>query len=191
MLAEVVDHGTGTDAAIDGYEAAGKTGTARKPQEGGGYRDATAGNYHYVATFAGFLPAADPKLSVIVVIDEPTTSPYAGTVAAPAFAEIGRRGPRHMGVAPGLAPPAPAARHRDPGGRRVRPRPAPDHRPRAVHRGRQPPPGADHRCLRRRRRPVTAPTRGARGIGRVRLADLVAAAEGCASGPPGPDRDPD
>ena len=37
MLAEVIDHGTGTAAAIDGYEAAGKTGTARKPQEGGGY----------------------------------------------------------------------------------------------------------------------------------------------------------
>ena len=106
MLAEVIDHGTGTAAAIDGYEAAGKTGTARKPQDGGTYRDA-AGNYHYISTFAGFLPADDPKLSVIVVIDEPTTSPYAATVAAPAFAEIGRYAARTMGVAPGLASPAP------------------------------------------------------------------------------------
>ena len=40
MLAEVIDHGTGKAAAIDGYDAAGKTGTARKPQPGGGYRDA-------------------------------------------------------------------------------------------------------------------------------------------------------
>jgi cell division protein FtsI (penicillin-binding protein 3) len=106
MLAEVIDHGTGTAAAIDGYDAAGKTGTARKPQEGGGYRDA-AGDYHYISTFAGFLPADDPKLSVIVVIDEPSTSPYAATVAAPAFAEIGRYAARTMGVAPGLAPPPP------------------------------------------------------------------------------------
>ena len=92
--------------ACEGYDAAGKTGTARKPQEGGGYRDA-AGNFHYISTFAGFLPAGDPKLSVIVVIDEPSTSPYAATVAAPAFAEIGRYAARTMGVSPSLAPPPP------------------------------------------------------------------------------------
>jgi cell division protein FtsI (penicillin-binding protein 3) len=122
MLTEVIDHGTGTAAAIDGYDAAGKTGTARKPQEGGGYQDA-AGNYHYISTFAGFLPADDPKLSVIVVIDEPTTSPYAATVAAPAFAEIGRYAARTMGVAPGPVPPAPPLAI-DTGGGRVRATPA-------------------------------------------------------------------
>jgi cell division protein FtsI (penicillin-binding protein 3) len=122
MLTEVIDHGTGTAAAIDGYDAAGKTGTARKPQEGGGYQDA-AGNYHYISTFAGFLPADDPKLSVIVVIDEPSTSPYAATVAAPAFAEIGRYAARTMGVAPGLVPPAPPLAI-DTGGGRVRATPA-------------------------------------------------------------------
>jgi cell division protein FtsI (penicillin-binding protein 3) len=122
MLADVIDHGTGTAAAIDGYDAAGKTGTARKPQDGGGYRDA-AGNYHYISTFAGFLPADDPKLSVIVVIDEPSTSPYAATVAAPAFAEIGRYAARTMGVAPGLAPPAPPLAIDTDGGR-VRATPA-------------------------------------------------------------------
>jgi cell division protein FtsI (penicillin-binding protein 3) len=122
MLAEVIDHGTGTAAAIDGYDAAGKTGTARKPQDNGSYKDA-AGNYHYISTFAGFLPADDPKLSVIVVIDEPTTSPYAATVAAPAFAEIGRYAARTMGVAPGLtAPAAPLAI--DTSGGRVRAAPA-------------------------------------------------------------------
>ena len=102
MLAEVVNDGTGTEAAIDGYEVAGKTGTARKPQEGGGYKGPD-GRYHYVATFAGFMPAVDPKLSIIVVMDEPTTSPYAGTVAAPAFAEIGRYALRHMQVPPAEA----------------------------------------------------------------------------------------
>jgi cell division protein FtsI (penicillin-binding protein 3) len=122
MLSEVIDHGTGTAAAIDGYEAAGKTGTARKPQDGGGYTDA-AGNYHYISTFAGFLPADDPKLSVIIVIDEPTTSPYAATVAAPAFAEIGRYAARTMGVAPGLVSPAPPLAI-DTGGGRTRATPA-------------------------------------------------------------------
>ncbi|HKY66660.1 MAG TPA: penicillin-binding protein 2, partial [Acidimicrobiales bacterium] len=103
MLARVIENGTGTAAAIEGYVAAGKTGTARKPQESGGYEDA-AGNYHYISTFAGFLPADDPKLSIIIVIDEPSTSPYAAQVAAPAFADIGRYAVRTMGVAPAPTP---------------------------------------------------------------------------------------
>jgi cell division protein FtsI (penicillin-binding protein 3) len=103
MLTQVITDGTGRAAAIDGYAVAGKTGTARKPQPGGGYTD-DAGGYHYISTFAGFLPADDPKLSIVVVIDEPTTSPYAAEVAAPAFAEIGRHALRIMGVPP-MAPP--------------------------------------------------------------------------------------
>jgi cell division protein FtsI (penicillin-binding protein 3) len=101
MLTEVIAHGTGEAAAIEGYDAAGKTGTARKPQEGGGYRNA-AGGYDYIATFAGFLPADDPKLSVIVVVDEPTTSPFASQVAAPAFRDIGLFAARTMSVAPNV-----------------------------------------------------------------------------------------
>ena len=205
MLTEVIDHGTGTAAAIDGYDAAGKTGTARKPQEGGGYKDAD-GNYHYISTFAGFLPAGDPKLSVIVVIDEPTTSPYAATVAAPAFAEIGRYAARTMGVAPGLAPPPPPLAI-DTGDGRVRAAPAcrPDDRP-ARHGaagrrpGDRPPARPGHRPAARPgdRRPghdrsaarCDPESRGARGIG-VRLADLAAAAEGVHIRVAGPDRDPD
>lgn len=103
MLTEVIENGTGREAAIDGYAAAGKTGTARKPQPDGGYKDAD-GNYHYISTFAGFLPADDPKLSIIVVIDEPSTSPYASEVAAPAFRDIGRYAAQITGVAPEWAP---------------------------------------------------------------------------------------
>jgi cell division protein FtsI (penicillin-binding protein 3) len=102
MLAQAVTSGTGKAAAIDGYHAAGKTGTARKPQPGGGYQDAQ-GKYHYVATFAGFIPADDPQVSIIIVIDEPTTSPYASDVAAPAFANIGRQALRTMRIAPPAA----------------------------------------------------------------------------------------
>jgi cell division protein FtsI (penicillin-binding protein 3) len=102
MLAQAVASGTGQAAAIEDYQAAGKTGTARKPQPGGGYRDGQ-GNYHYVASFAGFIPADDPQVSIIVVVDEPTTSPYASDVAAPAFASIGRQALRTLQIAPPAA----------------------------------------------------------------------------------------
>ena len=70
MMAQVVSRGTGKLAAVPGYTVAGKTGTARKPQPGGGYEDA-AGQMHYIATFAGLLPAENPDLSIIVVIERP------------------------------------------------------------------------------------------------------------------------
>ena len=97
--------GTGRAAAIDGYAVAGKTGTARKPQPDGGYKD-DAGSYHYIATFAGFLPAEDPELSIIVVIDEPTTSTYAAEVAAPA---VRRDRPPRPAASCGVPPVARAA----------------------------------------------------------------------------------
>jgi cell division protein FtsI (penicillin-binding protein 3) len=103
MLVTAVESGTGTLAAIDGYAVAGKTGTARKPQPGGGYQDA-AGNYHYVATFAGFVPAQDPQLSIIVVVDEPSNGYYASQVSAPVFAELARFGLRQFRVPPPATP---------------------------------------------------------------------------------------
>jgi cell division protein FtsI (penicillin-binding protein 3) len=99
MMASVVNQGTGTGGAIEGYQVAGKTGTARKPQEQGGYEDA-AGNYHYVATFAGFVPAEDPELSMIVALDEPTTSIYGGDVAAPVFAHLAQYALSRYRIAP-------------------------------------------------------------------------------------------
>jgi cell division protein FtsI (penicillin-binding protein 3) len=113
MMVAVVDAGTGRQAAIDGYRVAGKTGTARKPQDNGTYEDA-AGNYHYVTTFAGFVPAQDPQLSIIVVIDEPSASTYASAVSAPVFAELARYGLRQFRIPPPAEPyvssvPAPTA----------------------------------------------------------------------------------
>jgi cell division protein FtsI (penicillin-binding protein 3) len=102
MLTEVVRTGTGEAAAIDGYTVAGKTGTARKPLANGTYQD-LAGNYHYVTTFAGFVPAEDPKLSVIVVIDEPTATIYASAVSAPVFAEVAQYGLRLLRIPPPAA----------------------------------------------------------------------------------------
>lgn len=108
MLAEAVADGTATAAAVDGFEVAGKTGTARQPQPTGGYV-AKDGSIRHIATFAGFLPADDPKVSIIVVLDDPATSPYAGDVAAPPFAEIARNAVRLLRVPPAAENDAPLA----------------------------------------------------------------------------------
>jgi len=82
MLAAAVEEGTGVNAQIPGYQVAGKTGTSRK---------LVAGRYvqRYHASFAGFLPAADPRVVIAVSIDEPRTV-YGGLAAAPLFQEIAR-----------------------------------------------------------------------------------------------------
>jgi cell division protein FtsI (penicillin-binding protein 3) len=129
MMVNVVAQGTGRQAAIEGYHVAGKTGTARKPQPTGGYRDA-AGNFHYVATFAGFVPAEDPQLSIIVILDEPSATIFASAVSAPVFADLARYGLRLFTIPPPaqeLRPtvPAPTAETAEdsanevPGGRRA------------------------------------------------------------------------
>ncbi|MGI8661651.1 MAG: peptidoglycan D,D-transpeptidase FtsI family protein [Acidimicrobiales bacterium] len=99
MMTAVVNAGTGKQAAIAGYSVAGKTGTARKPQRNGGYVDA-AGNPHYVTTFAGFVPAEDPRISAIVVLDEPTKDIYASDTAAPVFSRIASYALRRFQIAP-------------------------------------------------------------------------------------------
>jgi cell division protein FtsI (penicillin-binding protein 3) len=113
MMEQVVIAGTGKEAAIDGYTVAGKTGTARKPQPTGGYQDG-AGNYHYVTTFAGFVPAEDPQLSAIVVLDEPTATIFASGASAPVFSRISAYGLRRFHIPPPgytLAPTVPAPTH--------------------------------------------------------------------------------
>lgn len=86
MLRDVVsaEGGTGGAAAVDGYTVAGKTGTANKPIPGGYSRT------KYFASFVGIVPAKDPRLVVLVSIDEPKGTIYGGVVAAPAFSEIAR-----------------------------------------------------------------------------------------------------
>ena len=74
--------GTASEAAIDGYTLAGKTGTAQKA-ENGGYSETD-----YVASFIGYAPSRDPRLLVSVMVDEPRGSIYGGEVAAPAFEKI-------------------------------------------------------------------------------------------------------
>jgi len=87
LMTEVVNSGTGKLAQIPGYKVAGKTGTAQKPapsEEGGGYyKD------RWVCSFMGFAPADNPKIAMIVIIDEPKADmATGGMIAAPVFQEV-------------------------------------------------------------------------------------------------------
>jgi len=97
MLKEVTtEGGTGTAASIEGFEVAGKTGTAQKA-------DLARGGYSAkkrVASFVGFVPADAPRLVVFVLVDEPEVNVYGGVVAAPVFRNIARGALRHLAVAP-------------------------------------------------------------------------------------------
>lgn len=88
--------GTGTRAAVAGYRVAGKTGTAQKvdPVTGGYSADKR------VASFVGFAPAEDPRLVIMVMIDEPQTHVYGGWVAAPVFSRLAGQALRYLGVSP-------------------------------------------------------------------------------------------
>lgn len=93
MLRSVVVEGTGTEAAIPGYTVAGKTGTAAKP-ENGRYVS------KYVASFVGLVPAKQPRLAILVAVDEPKGTIWGGVVAAPAFAEIARFSLQYLEIPP-------------------------------------------------------------------------------------------
>ena len=83
MVQVTGDRGTGKLAEIPGYTVAGKTGTAQKAGVGG-YEQ-----HKYVASFVGFVPASNPALVAIVVLDEPRQKQYyGGLVAAPVFGRI-------------------------------------------------------------------------------------------------------
>lgn len=97
MMQDVVSEGgTGERAALDGYAVCGKTGTAQKLDEKGGYAEGA-----YLASFVGFLPADAPRLTILVVIDDPETGHYGGVVAAPAFRRIARETLNYLNVPPG------------------------------------------------------------------------------------------
>jgi cell division protein FtsI (penicillin-binding protein 3) len=96
MLTNVVREGTGTLAAIPGYRVAGKTGTAEKPDpRTGGY--ATG---RYVASFVGMVPASEPRLIVLVAVDEPHGAIFGGVVAAPAFRDIAKFDLQYLEIPP-------------------------------------------------------------------------------------------
>jgi len=83
MATVVSPEGTGYKAALESYQVCGKTGTSRKLKPDGTYaRDL------YMASFLGFVPKEKPKITILVVVDEPAKGYYGGQVAAPAFKKI-------------------------------------------------------------------------------------------------------
>jgi cell division protein FtsI (penicillin-binding protein 3) len=95
MQTVMLPGGTGVNAALEGYTACGKTGTARKVDESGQYS-----NERHVASFIGFAPAENPQIAVLVVIDEPKGQIYGGAVAAPVFRKIAQTALNYLNVPP-------------------------------------------------------------------------------------------
>jgi cell division protein FtsI (penicillin-binding protein 3) len=94
ILEGVVTEGTGGKAAIDGFRVAGKTGTAQKIDPRTGAYSAS----QFVSSFVGYVPADNPRLAMIVVIDEPHGEAWGGTVAAPVFNRVGEQVLNYLGV---------------------------------------------------------------------------------------------
>ncbi|HJX33660.1 MAG TPA: penicillin-binding protein, partial [Desulfatiglandales bacterium] len=92
----VSERGTAPLAAITGYRVAGKTGTAQK------INPLTKGysNEDYVSIFVGFAPVKNPRMVILVMIDEPKAVVYGGTVAGPVFREAGKWALNSMRVNP-------------------------------------------------------------------------------------------
>jgi cell division protein FtsI (penicillin-binding protein 3) len=103
--------GTAKQAAIEGYAVAGKTGTAQKAANG--HYDPSK----YIASFVGVVPAEDPRLAIIVVLDEPQGAHLGGAVAAPVFKDIAVEALRYLHVPPS----APVAAKTGPGGKNAKP----------------------------------------------------------------------
>jgi cell division protein FtsI (penicillin-binding protein 3) len=99
MMVEGVEDGTGTQARIEGYTVAGKTGTAQKPSPTGGYMPNA-----YVASFLGIVPVEHPRLVVLVILDSPRGEYYGGTVAAPVFRAFATQALWHLRVTPTETP---------------------------------------------------------------------------------------
>jgi cell division protein FtsI (penicillin-binding protein 3) len=96
MMTKVVSEGTGHNAAIAGFEVAGKTGTAQKLEPGTRRYSRAPG----VLSFVGFAPADDPRLAMVVLLDEPKNEKWGSEAAAPIFAAIGAEALRYLHAPP-------------------------------------------------------------------------------------------
>ena len=94
ILKTTVQQGTGKKAAIPGFDVAGKTGTAQKLDPDTKAYSQSA----YIASFIGFVPADDPKLVILIMVDEPQGVYWGGEVAAPAFRAIGQQVLRYLNI---------------------------------------------------------------------------------------------
>ena len=96
IMTRVVSDGTGHNAAITGFEVAGKTGTAQKLDPATRRYSRAPG----VLSFVGFVPADDPRIALLVMLDEPKNEQWGSEAAAPIFAAIGREALRYLHAPP-------------------------------------------------------------------------------------------
>jgi cell division protein FtsI (penicillin-binding protein 3) len=102
MMRDVVCDGTAKGwADVKGYTVAGKTGTGFKAQKNGTYLD-DSGHHQYYASFVGFLPAENPRITVLVSIDEPPAGAqhFGANTAAPVFRRIAAAAILALGIQP-------------------------------------------------------------------------------------------
>jgi cell division protein FtsI (penicillin-binding protein 3) len=92
----ITEGGTGVNAALEGYSVCGKTGTAQKIDSSGTYAKG-----RYLSSFLGLVPADQPELAILVLLDEPTVQSYGGIVAAPAFRQIALETLSYLNIPPG------------------------------------------------------------------------------------------
>ena len=98
LISAVSEEGTGKKAQVKGFLTAGKTGTAQVV-------DSVAGGYlkeKYISSFAGFIPANDPKFVIYIVVNQPQEKFYGSTVAAPVFSNVAEYAVRQSGLSPVL-----------------------------------------------------------------------------------------
>ena len=101
LLEQVVATGGGQKAKVRGYRVAGKTGTAQKVREDGtGYSEG-----RYIASFLGFGPVENPRIALLVMINDPSGVFYGGQIAAPVASRIFSQVFRYMKIEPSETPP--------------------------------------------------------------------------------------
>jgi cell division protein FtsI (penicillin-binding protein 3) len=96
MLVAVTEYGTADKARVEGYDVAGKTGTAQ-------IFDRELGRYSrkkHLASFIGFLPAGNPRVVIAVVVNQPQGAKYGNSIAGPAFASLGEEIMKYLQVLP-------------------------------------------------------------------------------------------
>jgi len=98
MLEGVTLNGTAKKAQLDGYSAAGKTGTAQKIDP----KTKAYSHTKFVGSFVGFAPVSNPQVAIIVVMDEPAGAYHGGDVAAPVFREVAEQILPSLGVEPDI-----------------------------------------------------------------------------------------
>ncbi|MFH1245508.1 MAG: penicillin-binding transpeptidase domain-containing protein [Candidatus Omnitrophota bacterium] len=99
VLTECVENGTGKEAQVEGYTTAGKTGTAQKPNPQGGYY-----KHKYFASFVGFVPVEQPRVAILVILNDPHPLYFGGVVSAPVFRNIATETLRYLDTGAGPAP---------------------------------------------------------------------------------------